>query len=470
MNGTTKLLGALLIFGVGGPAFAVQFSFKGDLNNRVNIYTNQASMFAASETIGSPTAPGAVLAPQAIPETWAEVKYRLQAEISTDDKMVRGVYMLELGAIRFGSDSTPGALGRSSGGRYSGDGVNVETRFAYIDFGLPATQAQKFRATFGLQPVSVNKYLWQETAMGINLKADAGPAGLTLAWYRGFEIFNDDIDDPTFGDGDNIHLRVALEPSKELKGGLFGLYQRRQPEATPAATNRPTHLLKGFGAVNYDIVNLGVDAAFTAAPLLVNVDFIYQLGNTTTTRGTAPDFTTPSLNVGSFLAHVDVGVNLGAARVMYTGWYASGDGNPDDDDLNNFVATDVDTFDSIIFGEGGYTDDNYFTEAPYFLDKGAFFNKLGVDFKATETVTVGGAILYVMTAQDLTLADGSTTRGLGTEIDAFISYKLNANLELALNAGYLFSADGMDFFETDGGNGTADANVFRSTARARFTF
>src|SRR5919106_1186607 len=160
MNGATKLLGALLIFGVGGPAFAVQFSFKGDLNNRVNIYTNQASLFAASETIGTPTAPGAVLAPQAIPETWAEVKYRLQAEISTDDKMVKGVYAMEIGSIRFGFDirpiappsgtAAPGSTGKNAGGGFSGDGVNVETRFAYLEVGLPTPEPKNFKATFGL--------------------------------------------------------------------------------------------------------------------------------------------------------------------------------------------------------------------------------------------------------------------------------------------------------------------------------
>jgi hypothetical protein len=481
MHGTTKLLGVLLTIGVGGSAFAVQFSFKGDLNNRANVYTNQARLFAASESIGTLATPGEVLSPQPIPETWAEVKYRLQAEITSDDKVVRGVYAMEIGSVRFGFDirpiapppgspPAPGSTGKNAGGGYSGDGVNVETRFAYIDVGIPTPEPRNFRATFGLQPVSVNRFLWQETAMGINLKGDVGPAGLTLAWYRGIEFFNSTISDPTFGDADSLLARVGVEPDKQTKAGIFALYQRRESNVPLSATNRPAHLLKLFGPVDYDLVNLGIDGALTFGPLLVNADFIYQTGNTSITRGTP--LAKETLNVGGFFAHVDLGVNLGAARVMYTGWYASGDSVPGDNRMTNFVATDLDVTDSIVLMEGGYNDDNYLTEAPYFLDKGAVFNKLGVDFKATENFTVGAAVLYIMTAQDLILGDGSTSRSLGTEIDAYIGYRLNANLELGLNAGYLFAGNGMDFFELAGANknGSADANPFRSTARARFTF
>jgi hypothetical protein len=45
------------------------------------------------------------------------------------------------------------------------------------------------------------------------------------------------------------------------------------------------------------------------------------------------------------------------------------------------------------------------------------------------------------------------------------------NVELAVNAGYLFSGDAMDAFET--GNqrdGSADENIFVSSARVRWKF
>jgi hypothetical protein len=121
--------------------------------------------------------------------------------------------------------------------------------------------------------------------------------------------------------------------------------------------------------------------------------------------------------------------------------------------------------------EGGYTDDNYFTEAPYILDKGLILNKVAADFKATEKTKVGAALLYLMTAEDLTLADGSKEDTLGTEIDAYVSHMLYPNVEVALNAGYLFADDGMDFFEVPAiQDGKSDSDLFRTTMRVRYKF
>jgi hypothetical protein len=359
-----------------------------------------------------------------------------------------------------------GSTGKNSGGRFSGDGVNVETRFAYVEFGTPETIPGKFRVTMGLQPVDVNRYLWRETATGIKIKGEAGPAGLTFSWVRGFENFNNRPKTTFFSSADNFLIRADAEPMKDAKAGIFGLYQRRNPDVpTPAAANSVSYLLKNFGQVTYNIVDVGVDANVKYDIFTGGLDFIYQVGDSDTFRaGSFAD-----LNSSAFLAHLDLGVGLGPAKLTYTGWYATGDDNPNDDDLKNFIATDVDITDSIIFFEGGYTDDNYFTEAGYFLNKGALFNKLALEFKPTAKLTLGVAGMYVMTAQSLAIGNGQRSRKLGTEIDAAITYKLNENLELGVNGGYLFSGDAMDAFETNQ-NGQADQNIFRSTGRARYTF
>ena len=147
-------------------------------------------------------------------------------------------------------------------------------------------------------------------------------------------------------------------------------------------------------------------------------------------------------------------MNLGKVRLTYTGWYASGDDDSTDGDIKNFMSTDVDMFDSVVLFEGGYTDDNYFTERPYIQNKGMILNKLAADFQATDKTKVGGAVLYLMTAEDL--ANGEDT--LGTEIDAYVSHKLYPNVEVALNAGYLFADNGMDNFAA---SGTSADNIFR---------
>jgi hypothetical protein len=382
-------------------------------------------------------------------------------EASTNDGKVKGVYSIELGALRFGNGAGIGGSTRTGGGDFSGDGINIETRFAYTDFQIPGV-ASKARFQIGLIPFTVNSFLWQETAMGVQFKGAAGPTDLTLAWVRGRENFNDDPDDDLFEDLDALLARVDLNIAKDIKAGIFGLYMRRAPDAIAEKTAfNPAnqYQVKLLPNVDLDIWTLGVDGSANFGTVFVNWDLMYQ-------GGTVEDNTAVERDISAFLVHADVGVNLGKAKVTLTGWYASGDDDPADDDLENFMSVDVDRFDSIIFFEGGYTDDNYFTEAPHILDKGLLFGKLALDYQATEKLKVGGALLYLTTSEDLPNGEDK----LGTEIDAYVSYKLYKDLEFAVNAGYLIADDGMDFFDVPAQRDGEGEDVFRSTARLRYIF
>ena len=472
------LFGVVLAVCFASSASAVDVKLSGDLNNRFMLYTDQAGMFAGSETISSRP-----INRDGVDEMWGEIKYRLTMEASTNDGKVKGVYSIELGALRFGdrSEISSGVLptgdaAGTKGGGFSGDGINIETRFAYTDFQLPGV-ASKARLQIGLLPFTVNSFLWQETAMGVQFKGAAGPTDLTLAWVRGFENFNNDPDDDLFEDLDALLARVDFNIAKDIKAGVFGLYMTRNPGADAAASAAPDNVavfssgahyqVKRLPNVDLDIWTLGVDGSANFGTVFVNWDLMYQ-------GGTVEDNTAVERDISAFLVHADVGVNLGKLKLTYTGWYASGDDNPADGDIENFLSVDVDRFDSIIFFEGGYTDDNYFTEAPHILDKGLILNKIALDYQATEKLKVGGAVLYLITAEDLRYTDDAgvarSEDGLGTEIDAYVSYKLYKDLEFAVNAGYLIADDGMDFFDATGQRDGSGEDVFRSTARLRYLF
>jgi hypothetical protein len=462
MKKLTLLVGVLLGLGFAGSAPAAEFKFHGDLNNRFMVYTDQAGMFSGSETIK-----GTPIDKDGIDESWGEIKYRLWVEAATDDGKVKGVYAIELGAIRFGDGSTLG--GSTKGGAFSGDGINIETRWAYTDFQLPGV-ASKARVSIGLIPFKVNSFVWEETAMGVQFKGAAGPMDYTLAWVRGRESsLNNDTDDDLFEDLDALLARVDLKPVKNVNLGLFALYQGRDPGSDDITAFAPAtqYQVKLLPAVDLALYTFGTDGSWTTPTSFGNVflnwDLVYQGGSL--------DDNTVNRDVSAYLAHFDLGANFGKHRLTYTTWYASGDDNRTDGDVENFMSTDVDRFDSIIFFEGGYLDDNYFTEAPHILDKGLFFNKLALDCKLSDKLSVGGALLYLQTAENLALGGGATSKKLGTEIDAYLSYKLYANTEIAINAGYLFADDGMDAFEIAAQqDGKSDADVFRSTARVRYSF
>jgi hypothetical protein len=164
MKKLTLLVGVVLALGFAGSSPAAEFKFHGDLNNRGVGYTNQAGMFKGAETAKTP---GGTIDKDGIDEAWGEIKYRLWVEASTNDGKVKGVYGIELGAIRFGDGSTLG--GSTKGGAFSGDGINIETRWAYTDFQIPGME-RKARFTVGLAPFKVNSFVWEETVMGVQLR------------------------------------------------------------------------------------------------------------------------------------------------------------------------------------------------------------------------------------------------------------------------------------------------------------
>jgi hypothetical protein len=469
MRKVALFIGILLSIGFIGSASAAKFEFHGDFNNRFMLYTDQAAMLGGSGPAFAGTAVNRNINKDGIEESWGDIKYRLWAEAASDDGKIKGVYAIELGALRFGNGAGIGGSTRTGGGGFSGDGINVETRWAYTDFQIPGVE-RKARVSIGLIPFKVNDYFWSETAMGVQYKgAIIEPVHLTLAWVRGVESFNNSTDDKLFADLDALTARVDFKVTKDIPVGLFAVYQGRNPSGNDLQGFVPgtDFQVKTLKAVDFDLYTFGADGRMTfptgIGNAFLNWDLIYQGGSLTDNSAT-------KLDINAWFAHADVGVNIGDTRLTYTTWYSSGDDNPGDDKIENYLSTDIDMTASRVLMES-YTDDNYFTESTSILDKGLFLNKLALDHKATKKLTVGVALLYLQTAEDLTLAGGKTSKKLGTEIDAYLSYKLFPNTTLDVAGGYLFADDAMDFFEVAAQrNGTSDTNIVRLDSRLRYTF
>lgn len=429
---------AMLLVATAGTALAADFEFHGDLNNRFNLYTNQAGMFSGVENVD-----GQNVSADSVDEFFADIKYRANVTAASNDGAVKGVLALEVGGLQFGQG--PAA-------DYSGDGIAFEVRKAYTDFALGSG-----RTTVGLAALTVNPFVWWETVPMVQYAGKAGEISYKVAWARGRESFNTTTDDDLFADNDALVARGDMALTQDAKAGVFVVYQRSSSLAAGADSDLGNgYQLKTFGDGDYGIFTIGTDGKLTAGNLFANWDLIYQ-------GGSIDNNLSADLDVSAYLVHADLGINVGKTRFTYTGWYASGDDNPADDEFNNFISTDVDRTDSIIFFEGGFTDDDYFTESPYILDKGLIFNKLAADHILSDKTTVGAALLYLMTAEDL--ANGENT--LGTEVDAYVSHKLFSNVEASLNAGYLFADDGMNNFVA---GGAEPENPFRITSRIRYKF
>ncbi len=477
MKKTLAVAAILTGMGLAGHAMAADFAFHGDLDHRFQVYTNHADFLDGDKFKKG----GGIKVDNDANDSWGEVKYRLWAEMASDNKNVKGVYAIEIGGLEFGK---PGSVGKSVGGNFSGDGVNVETRWAYLDMQMPGV-SDKMRVKTGLQPFNLNKYFWKETIMGINVDGKAGNMSYYFGWERPYRLDaksgNTDIDDV-----DAIVAKFAFSPMEKSKVGFFASYMTSDgattfDEETGARTytkigSTSWELKKWAQDVDLDVYTLGVTGKMNFGGFFTNWDLIYQGGSIDNAQYVDQDGVKSAAHdydVNSFFGHVDVGTKVGATKITGTYIYASGDDDPTDDELNAYLAADVDMGFSQVITEGHPTSDDYFTERPYILDKGIHVLKLAVDSKLSSKVKVGGALLYMMTAEDVTYEgkDGQhfADDGIGTEIDAYVKYKLYPDVTLSFNAGYLLVDDAMDYFESDL-DGSADEDVFTLGARLRYKF
>jgi hypothetical protein len=480
------ILITMLVFGLVGPAIGADFAFHGDMNNRFLVYTNHTDWLnARDDSFG-------VINDKTVSETYAELKYRFWTEISDDDDNVKGVYAIEIGGVRWGRRGS----GKSEGGSFSGDAANVETRWAYLDFQLPFIE-RKARTRMGLQPFKANSFFWQETATALNFNSlITDTVDYELAWIRSVDKFNevtdtanDDIDDV-----DSFYGRVNFKPMDTVKVGLWGLYMIGDGDpdspADFADIDPRDYEIKNSWVddADIDIYTIGIDGSASFGNFFVNWDLMYQggdiddvnfrdvvLGSGDDTRNTGAILESGDFDLSAYLLHADVGYNWGKAKFTYTFWYASGDDDPDDSDFDAFIAVDVDRDDSQTLFEGNYPDDvSYFTERPYLLDKGFVMNKLAADYQWTEKLKIGGAGMYMMTAEDFEYLDDNgnnqSADEIGIEINGYLKYMLFKNVEFAINAAYLFADDAMDFFEIDDRDGNSDEDIFVSSAMIRFKF
>ena len=466
------LLTGLLLLGFALPAMGVDFEFHGDLNNRFLIYTNHQD-WLNNEQDG-------ILEDDTIEAYYAELKYRLWTEAADDDGNVKGVYAIEIGGIRFGEGAD---------GDFSGDGVDVETRWAYLDMQTPGVE-RKMRWRMGLQPWKVNEFFWQETATGLTVYGDASSMlNYQLAWIRPFDRLATSSADDDLEDLDILYGRLNVTPGGSLTFGLFGTYFTSDVDGTPGTVGPRDWLVKNFDdRVTFDFWTVGLDGSVKFAPFFLNWDLKYQGGDIEdiiwdpndqagdTFVGTP---TATNYDLSAWFAALEAGASVGPGgshTFTYTFWYASGDDDPDDDEFEGYLAVDLDRTDSIAIFEGLYTDDSsYFTERPYMLDKGFIMNKLAWDWKINPKLTVGAAGMYMLTAEDIeyTNATGGNEANdeIGIELNAYLKYMLWTNVEFKINAGYLWAGDALDAFETGADrDGNSDENIFGSSFRIRYKF
>jgi len=172
-----------LVLTVAAPAMALDFKFGAEYRFRTTI---------AADTSFDSDAPNSN--PRSI-----QMRIRPRFDVSDDNGNITATLRLEIGDIEFGNGggatgetnqafspslSQGGArVGNGAGGALGVDGVNVETKWAYIDWAMPFNIPLRVRA--GLQPWYLPKgMIMDDDAAGVRAYGTVKPVSYEAFWYR----------------------------------------------------------------------------------------------------------------------------------------------------------------------------------------------------------------------------------------------------------------------------------------------
>ena len=422
----------ILFTGIAATAHALDVEFHGDLNhrfqrtNRADFLTTDSSSDRAEINDGS------------VDSFFGEIKYRLWMNASTNDGKVKGVVATEIGGLRFGE------AGKMT---YSGDQIVFELRWAYTDFQLPFIE-RNARFKVGLQPFTVNHYIWQETVGGVAFNSMIGDNfDYQLAWMRGAEVdktaSNSGPDDERSNE-DAFLARLNFNPGGSIKGGVFGLFQTYDADGANfgnGALDSRDYQIKRFGKdKGINLYSLGIDGGYTGGPFFVNWDLIYQTGEIEDTDFT--DFASGlgrsgDFDVSAYFVHFDLGTNFDKFKVQYTFWYASGDDDLGDSDVDAWLAfPGASYYWSEIMGYGMF-DTQVSNGSPADKISNIYAANLGATIKPMDKLKVTMDVWYAALAEDNAAGDDV----LGTEVDLKVTYQLVEGLNLDVVGAYLFADD-----------------------------
>ena len=446
MSKARIIVATLLALALAAPAMAFDVQIKGDFNNRfgytenskvtrLNSLSNEAARYANVAELDNPGITNEEDSDAS--EFFAEAKYRLHFIGTDDEKKVKGVIGLELGASKYGNTD-----GSGKGFQFGGDGRDtLELQYAYTDFELPFYK--EARLSLGLQPVGLNKWVWSDNAAGVKLNAKYGDLGYQLSWFRNDYNFTAVSGTNKEEARDVYALDVKYTPKDMPKFNLFAIYSWEDDVD-----------LVGFGNADKDTeIWLGAAVDGQAGPLFYGATAVYLTGEIETALGDA--------DRDAYFLNAEVTYKAGKSRIKGGWMYASGDDDATDDDVENYDVIDVYVPIGSVVIFDSYADDNTAATSPYVLDKGYNLLYLAIDHDLSDKTTVGASYFWHNTAEDI-IAD----KDLGHEIAVRAAHKITKNLTAGIQAGYLIGGDAWDEL---GLNGDSD-DIFVTDASIRLQF
>ncbi|GLI34071.1 hypothetical protein [Desulforhabdus amnigena] len=369
---------------------------------------------------------------------------------------LRVVTKFEIGDSTWGQDTS--RIGPGTGGGVGADAVNVETKNAYVEFGIPTTPV---KALVGIQGIALlNSWIVDDDFSAAVLKANFDPLMVSLGYIA---AQNNDVTSEN-ENIDSVYLSLDYAGAQVgpgvLSGSLVGFYQYGHNTAVSADLGTlatpvnyfSNDLLPDPFIDSNGLFDLGVNVAYKMDWMSAYVSFVKNLGSVDLINDDSVDYTGWMIDGGASFFCGPWTVNVG-------GFYTSGQDPTDDSSDIDFFTYPLSTskYFSEIIGGGifdrfsvGHTDefgniDNQW--AGYGTPSNLWTATIGAAWQALEKTKLSASYWYFGTAEDV--VSGYTRGGrelyddtIGHEFDMYLTQGIVDGLTLDLVGAYLITEDG----------------------------
>ncbi len=403
---------------------------------------------------------------------------------------LRVVTRFEVGDTRWGNPG--GRVGPSSGGGVGADGVNVETKSAYVEFGIPSTPVI---ASVGIQGLQLlDSWIIDDDFSAAVLKAKWEPFGFQAGYIaaQNLNVSDENANIDSFFLSADYNGNVG---PGALYGNLVFYYQDGHSTfvstGLPGSLTTPARAIPSLGLIDSNqLFDLGFKLGYKMDWMSAYFNFVKNFGSVELTEGPDSDYTGWMIDGGASFFWGPYTFNIG-------GFYTSGqdlrsDGviDPATGEINLENVRDIERFTyplatskyfSEIIGGGIFDNDDIGHRLPDGSLSGAW---AGYGFPSNIwTITVGGAWQALektkVAASYWYFATSEKVPGYNSfrEIDGIkweneIGHELNLNitqgivdgLNLDIVGAYLFTGDAYSM------EASGDDNVYEVGARLQWNF
>jgi len=349
------------------------------------------------------------------------------------------------------SDGAGGSL--DTYGDFGADGKDFEIKESYVQFNLGPTREKigVFNPTYG------RGFIYDDEAAGLEIRYANDMMAIPFNWFKGFEGYvGDDMND---FDVDILGLNPVFTVAESWSINPYAVWMySNDASAAIAAGNATSTGLPAAGAEEVSVWYLGLNVDGTIGPAGVWFTGIYQGGSVDDVPGIG------DMDVSAYVLAGGGNVALGPVGIHTQAFYASGDDDATDDELDAYFG----------IGGGGAGQAYYWSEilgygrfdwdAPANSPAADVTNmwaaNLGASIKPFDKLTITGDLWYATLIEDA--PNGETE--LGVEADLVLTYQLVEGMNVDLVGAYLWAGDAVS---ADGDN---DENPYEIGTRFSISF